>query len=220
MIVLVNKNDEYIPRSCDVYIGRGSALGNPWSHLPNSKAEFAAKSRADAVDKYKSWISGQSSPEVVEQLSRINKLNLAGECRLVCYCAPLPCHGTAVRQEVWKRYGMRVGVIGSRAFRNKKLVFSTLNDALDRFPHFSTIISGGASGPDTFGEQWALSVGIPTRIHIPDWLNQGKAAGFIRNKKIVEDSDVIFAFWDGKSKGTAHSISLAKERKIPVKIIS
>lgn len=220
MIVLTNKNDNYVPRYGDFYIGRGSCLGNPWSHIPNSKAEFAASSRAEAIAHYKEWLPNQTSHEVNNALSQINSFNRAGVCRLVCYCTPLPCHGTAIREEVWRRFGIRVAVIGSRAFRNREKVFSTLDEALAKFPYFSEIVSGGASGPDTFGEQWAKSNGIKTTIHVPDWLNQGKAAGFIRNQLIVKGADIIFAFWDGKSKGTAHSINLAKELKIPVKIIS
>ena len=39
----------------------------------------------------------------------------------------------------------------------------------------------------------------------------GKRAGLIRNEKIVENSSVIVAFWDGESKGTFHTIQLAKK---------
>lgn len=218
MILIVNKDSQdYIPKIGDVYIGRSSALGNPWSHIPNSRAEFAAKSRAEAIQKYSSWIKDQEG-EVSDLLFKISGLNRRGVCRLVCHCLPLPCHGKAVREESWRRFGMRVGVIGSRSFRDKDFIFKTLDEAYDKFPYFSEIVSGGASGPDTFGEKWAESRGIPKKIFVPDWLNLGKAAGFIRNRQIVENCDCIFAFWKDESRGTAHSIGLAKQLGIPVKI--
>lgn len=46
---------------------------------------------------------------------------------------------------------------------------------------------------------------------MPDWKAYGKSAGPKRNKQIVEYSDLIIAFWDGKSKGTLSSIQFAKE---------
>jgi len=48
---------------------------------------------------------------------------------------------------------------------------------------------------------------------LPDWNKFGKATGFIRNQQIVDACDVVLAFWYGKSKGTEHTISLAKKAK-------
>jgi hypothetical protein len=45
----------------------------------------------------------------------------------------------------------------------------------------------------------------------PDWNKYGKSAGFVRNKLIIENADIVFAFWDGESKGTLISINIAKE---------
>jgi len=43
--------------------------------------------------------------------------------------------------------------------------------------------------------------------------------GFIRNQQIVDACDMVLAFWDGKSKGTQHTISLAKAQKKPTFIV-
>ena len=56
-------------------------------------------------------------------------------------------------------------------------------------------------------------------IFRPDWDRYGKAAGIIRNKDIVENSNMVIAFWDGKSKGTASSIELAKKMDKNLKIV-
>ena len=42
------------------------------------------------------------------------------------------------------------------------------------------------------------------------WNKYGKAAGFKRNKNIIDNCTEIIAFWDGKSKGTLNSINYAK----------
>ena len=69
----------------DIYIGRGSPWGNPYSHLSYGKAKFETRTRDEAIDKYKEWILTQ--PEL---LSRLEELR--GK-RLGCYCSPLRCHG-------------------------------------------------------------------------------------------------------------------------------
>lgn len=76
----------------------------------------------------------------------------------------------------------------------------------------SQIISGGAKGADTLAEKFAIENEIPIKKHLPDWDLYGKRAGFIRNKLIIDDANIVMAFWNGKSKGTQHSINLAEEQ--------
>ena len=111
---------------------------------------------------------------------------------------------------------MKVAVIGSRTFNNYEL----LRKVLKRFfPDAKLIISGHASGADTLAEKYAEEVGIETLIFKPDWQKMGRSAGYIRNKQIVENAQVLCVFWDAFSKGTEHSINLAKEMKKPTFII-
>ena len=73
------------------------------------------------------------------------------------------------------------------------------------------IISGGANGADTLAEMFADKFGCPILIIRPDWDAYGKRAGFLRNEEIVNEADVVLAFWDGESKGTKHTINLTKK---------
>jgi hypothetical protein len=73
-------------------------------------------------------------------------------------------------------------------------------------------LNGGAKGADSYGEYYAKERGIPVTIFLPDWNTYGKKAGYIRNKLIVESSDLVIAFWDRVSKGTKHSIDIAKAK--------
>lgn len=52
----------------DVYIGRGSKFGNPYSHLPNSAAPFPVETREDAIRLYEEWI--RSQPELMEAVKK------------------------------------------------------------------------------------------------------------------------------------------------------
>ncbi len=62
-----------------VYIGRPSKWGNPFV-IENDGT------RTEVIQKYRKWLNGQ--PELMEAARR----ELKGK-NLVCYCAPLACHG-------------------------------------------------------------------------------------------------------------------------------
>lgn len=109
---------------------------------------------------------------------------------------------------------INVAVIGSRTFNDREKLYQVL-DLFD----IDCIISGGARGADTLAEQYANETNIKTKIYPADWANKGKAAGFIRNKDIIVDADLVICFWDGTSKGTRHSIKLAHQMKKNLLII-
>jgi len=84
----------------------------------------------------------------------------------------------------------------------------------------SWVVSGGAPGADSLAEKWAKENKKMLTIYPADWLNLGKRAGYVRNTDIVKNSDMIIAFWDGKSKGTKHTIGLAQKMGKECKIIN
>ena len=101
---------------------------------------------------------------------------------------------------------MQVAVIGSRGFDDYELVSKTLSNI-----DITLLISGGAKGSDSLGERYANENNIETLIFKPDWEKHGKAAGMIRNTDIVNNAELIIAFWDEISKGTKDSITKAKK---------
>lgn len=78
------------------------------------------------------------------------------------------------------------------------------------------IISGGARGADKIGEMFAKKFNVKLTIFPAQWDTYGKAAGMIRNKEMADyatkDSDraILFAFWDGQSRGTKGMIDIAR----------
>ena len=109
---------------------------------------------------------------------------------------------------------MKVGVIGSRTFKDYELLKKTLASF-----EITQIISGGASGADTLAEWYAFEKKIPLKVFRPDWKKFGKRAGFLRNTDIVKNSEHVIAFHNGESRGTMDSIQKAKDLGIPVTVI-
>ena len=74
------------------------------------------------------------------------------------------------------------------------------------------IVSGGAKGVDSFAKKIALKHNIDIIEIIPLWSKYGKKAGLLRNHAIISLSDIVIAIPDKKSKGTWHSVKLARKQ--------
>ena len=101
MIKVVNKKT-HIPTEQDVYIGRGSVLGNKFTHITmkETKAEFIVGSRSEAIQKHKEYLTEQiknKEKDVCDELNRIWKLAKEGDVNLACYCFPKKCHGDFIK---------------------------------------------------------------------------------------------------------------------------
>lgn len=115
----------------------------------------------------------------------------------------------------------RVIIAGTRSFRNYDLLkehcLSRLQEKMKT--HQVIIVSGHAHGADALGERFASELGLPIERHPAKWKMLGKAAGMIRNAEMARTSDALIAFWDGKSRGTAHMINFAKRRGLDVSVV-
>lgn len=67
----------------DVYIGRPSMWGNPFSIGKDG-------TRADVVEKYRAWI--QTQPQLLAALPSLRGKTLG------CWCAPNACHGDVLHE--------------------------------------------------------------------------------------------------------------------------
>jgi len=75
----------------DVYIGRGSIFGNPFTHLKHpTKADFIVNTRTEAISKYREYLL--NNPNLMQEIQ-----SLKGK-RLFCYCKPLACHGDIIAE--------------------------------------------------------------------------------------------------------------------------
>jgi predicted Rossmann-fold nucleotide-binding protein len=117
---------------------------------------------------------------------------------------------------------MKIAVIGSRE-ATAEAHYQQLARALDELATtepITLIISGGAVGADSLAERYARERGIPTQIFRPNYEVHGRrAAPLIRNKLIIQNAEVCVALWNGVSRGTAHTLRLARANALRLIVI-
>lgn len=110
----------------------------------------------------------------------------------------------------------KVLVCGGRDYSDRSSVFAAL-DLVKAATSEMTVIQGGASGADALAREWC---GRQTSIHMvnepADWRTHGRAAGPIRNQRMLDEykPDVVIAFAGGR--GTADMVRRAKAAGVPV----
>lgn len=105
---------------------------------------------------------------------------------------------------------MKIAIVGSRDFNDYSVVDEFVCSKLD-LSGVDTVVSGGARGVDKLAEKFADKHGLDMSIRKADWERYGRSAGPRRNKLIVEEADAVFAFPSQTSKGTWHTINLARK---------
>lgn len=117
---------------------------------------------------------------------------------------------------------LTIGIVGSRR-RTSNKDQNSLIETLDKFLTESKVkkyrlVSGGCpQGADAMAEFIAKSRGLTIIIHYPDWVKNGKAAGFIRNTSIAQDCDVLIAVVaSDRTGGTEDTIKKAEKLGKPV----
>ena len=117
----------------------------------------------------------------------------------------------------------RVIVCGTRTFRDYDFLCSVLDKYITD-PANTEIVSGRAVGPDLMGEQYARDHGIKIQMFPANWNKDGRSAGHIRNKRMLdyamEGEPFVIAFWDGESRGTLNMINLASTYHVKNVIIN
>lgn len=123
---------------------------------------------------------------------------------------------------------MRVAIVGSRRFASEDVANAwehVVRGYVKRLPQGTVVVSGGAIGVDSWAEDEAKRRGLETNIFPVDKsglpidqrerrIEFAKRA-YARNQKIVDDADILVAFWDGKSGGTADTVARARRSKMP-----
>lgn len=110
---------------------------------------------------------------------------------------------------------MRVLVCGSRDFHYPALVAMRLA----QLPADAIVMHGAARGVDTIAAKIAAGLGLEIEDYPADWKRYGKRAGIERNLDMLDARpDLVIAFWDGQSRGTAHTIREAEKRGIRVEV--
>ncbi len=106
---------------------------------------------------------------------------------------------------------MKVAIVGSRS-----LNFEIPEECIPK--NTTLIISGGADGIDKMGREYAKKHKILIYEILPEYNLYGKNAPLVRNDLIIKLSDMVVAFWDGKSRGTKNVIEKCKKLSKPIRV--
>lgn len=104
-----------------------------------------------------------------------------------------------------KKYNLCLLVTGSRSLTDYSLLLKGV-ERLNIVP--DVVVHGDATGADLLASRWAKENKIKEETFYADWAKEGKAAGPIRNTRMVEFAHksckrtIVLALWDGSSKGT------------------
>lgn len=111
---------------------------------------------------------------------------------------------------------MKLIIAGGRDFEDIRIAKNIIKKVLVR-NDVTELVSGTARGADQMA--YLFSDKHPVTEFPPDWKNKGKSAGYFRNLEMANYSDILLAFWDGKSKGTKHMIDLAESNNLKVYVV-
>lgn len=113
---------------------------------------------------------------------------------------------------------MKILVCGDRNWTDIEKIF----DILSQYPKDTIIIEGEANGADKIASIIAKELGMTVESYPAEWGKYGKAAGPLRNRKMLEigKPDKVLAFHNNisTSKGTKNMISIAKKANILVEL--
>lgn len=102
------KTEDYSSHPNNVYIYRGTVLGNPFTHdgKRSSLARLSFKTREEALSAYEEYFKRMYEMDsefknAVDDL--YTKYKNGEDIYLGCFCHPLPCHGNIIVKELQKR---------------------------------------------------------------------------------------------------------------------
>ena len=211
MKVVHCKKDSY-----DVYIGRPSKWGNPFTHQKGTNATHLVDTREHAIIAYENYI--HQNPELMAALPELKGKTLG------CWCSPKACHGDILIQ-LANQEPYKLIIAGSRSWNN----YEAVKDAVrDFYKHYKisgklrppTIVSGTAKGADQMGERLAKEYGLTLLLMPAQWDTYGRSAGYKRNEEMAKIAHGCIVFWDGQSKGSKHMIDLAEKYKLNIMIVN
>lgn len=106
---------------------------------------------------------------------------------------------------------MKAAIVGSRSLEPELSVDLIGTD-------MAQIISGGAKGIDTSARNYAKKHRIQILEILPEYDLYGRSAPLKRNDWILNLSDIVYIFWDGKSRGANYMIKNCRKLNKPMKL--
>lgn len=119
---------------------------------------------------------------------------------------------------------MRVLVTGSRDWHHPAKVHYEIEEQWLNSRGDFVVIHGDARGVDRMAAQWVEvrhnRPGIRAEFYPAEWEKYGKAAGPIRNRRMVDEGkpDLCLAFIYNDSRGASGCVSYARSQGVPCRV--
>ena len=110
---------------------------------------------------------------------------------------------------------MRILVCGGRDYANISAVRHALG-SLHAKRGITLIIEGGAMGADRIAREWAIASGIQHQTFSADWKAHGKAAGPLRNDRMIAEGMPVGVVAFPGGRGTADMANKARAAGVKV----
>jgi predicted RecB family endonuclease len=114
---------------------------------------------------------------------------------------------------------LRVLFCGDRDWKDRAVIYRWM-----RRVRPTVVIEGEARGADRIAREVADNLGIEVERYPALWKTQGRAAGPIRNRRMLVEGkpDLVLAFHDSlaDSKGTKNMVTAAQKAGVPWKVIN
>jgi hypothetical protein len=110
---------------------------------------------------------------------------------------------------------MKCIIAGSRSITS----FQTVKAAIESCPwldEVTEVVTGGAQGVDTLGDNWAWCAKLDRTIMKANWEKHGKSAGFQRNSRMADYADALILVWDGSSRGSKNMLGIARSKNLKI----
>lgn len=110
---------------------------------------------------------------------------------------------------------MRVAVTGGRTYSDRKNIFRVLDLIHEKTP-VELLVHGACDGADMVAQEWAMGRGVEVKAYRADWEKHGRAAGPIRNQRMLEEArPQILVVFPG-ARGTLDCATRARHLKIRI----
>jgi len=139
MTTIVNQDEPH-----DIYIGRPSKWGNPFSHIPG-RGEIEVPNREEAIRQYRLWITEGEGMHLLKDLPELR------DKRLACWCKPQACHGDVLVELTNNLFTMYYTGVGARTTPIQWVECINYIAALAQSKNL-ILRSGHAGGADTMFE--------------------------------------------------------------------
>ena len=104
-------------------------------------------------------------------------------------------------------------VFGGRDFSDREAVFAALDSERP-----DKVIPGGAPGADALAREWCFDRKVSYWNVPADWTRYGKAAGPIRNQRMIDEGCPSLALEFPGGRGTADMHRRCVEAGVPIKV--